>query len=122
MQEEKYDKETGQPLFHPKVGRPPLARRDNDNLPVTEKLYQESKIRKENMEKQKILEKIQRENTVNIKKTQDKSDELVDQKKARKFYQIFLMLDSDGDGIISAEKIDISQLSPDILEIFTPLF
>lgn len=30
MQEEKYDKETGQPLFHPKVGRPPLARREND--------------------------------------------------------------------------------------------
>lgn len=33
-----------------------------------------------------------------------------------------MLLDSDGDGYISAEKIDISQLSPDILEVFTPLF
>ena len=32
------------------------------------------------------------------------------------------MLDSDWDGIISAEKIDISQLSSEVLEIFTPLF
>lgn len=29
MHEELYDKETGQPLFMPKVGRPPLAKRDN---------------------------------------------------------------------------------------------
>jgi len=42
--------------------------------------------------------------------------------KARKFHQIFTLLDSDWDGYISAEKIDISQLSPEILEIFTPLF
>ena len=32
------------------------------------------------------------------------------------------MLDSDWDGIISAEKIDISQLPSEVLEIFTPLF
>ena len=32
------------------------------------------------------------------------------------------MLDSDGDGLISAQKIDISVLTPEILEIFTPLF
>ena len=31
------------------------------------------------------------------------------------------MLDSDDDGFISAQKIDISVLTPDILEIFTPL-
>ena len=32
------------------------------------------------------------------------------------------MLDSDGDGLISAQKIDISVLTPEILEVFTPLF
>lgn len=29
MHEELYDKETGQPLFYPKTGRPPLGKRDN---------------------------------------------------------------------------------------------
>lgn len=122
MHEENYDKKTGQPLFHPKVGRPPLARKDNDNLPISEKLYQESKLRKEQQEQQKYNEQIKRDTSVNRRIVQDKSNELIDQKKARKFHHLFLLLDSDGDGIISAEQIDISQLSPDVLEIFTPLF
>jgi hypothetical protein len=29
MHEEMYDQNTGQPLFHPKIGRPPLAKKDN---------------------------------------------------------------------------------------------
>lgn len=122
LHEEKYDKNTGQPLFHPKVGRPPLARRDNEHLPVTEKLYQDSIKRKEQKEAEKTHKEFERERSVNRKVVQNKSEELLDQKKARKFHEIFMMLDSDGDGIISAERIDISQLSPDILEIFTPLF
>jgi hypothetical protein len=31
-------------------------------------------------------------------------------------------MDSDGDGLISSEKIDITKLSPAILEVLTPLF
>jgi Ca2+-binding EF-hand superfamily protein len=53
---------------------------------------------------------------------QEKSEEILDQKKARKFHQIFMLLDSDGDEYISAERIDISQLAPNLLELFTPLF
>jgi 5S rRNA maturation endonuclease (ribonuclease M5) len=64
------------------------------------------------MKKLKFLNKI----------VQEKSEELLDQKKARKFQEIFILLDSDNDGTISAEKIDISILSPKILDIFTPLF
>ena len=41
LHEEKYDESTGQPLFHPKVGRPPLARKDYENIPTTEKLYRD---------------------------------------------------------------------------------
>lgn len=120
LQDEKYDKNTGQPLYHPKVGRPPLTKRDNDNMPVSEKLYMESKQRMMNIEQIKRQEQHKRDLSTN-RKAQDKSEELVEQKKARKFHEIFMILDLDGDGIISAENIDISRLPPDILEIYTPL-
>lgn len=118
LAEEKFDKNTGQRLFHPKVGRPPLARKDDDNLPVSEKLYNESKKRALEKEQKEFL----RNNSQKRIVVQEKSEELLDHKKARNFHEIFLLLDSDNDGIISAEKIDISKLSHELLEIFTPLF
>ena len=121
LHEEKYDESTGQPLFHPKVGRPPLARKDYDNIPVTEKLYRDGQHKKQIKEEKIIRERESRQHSANKTKVQEKSEELLEQKKARKFLQIFQILDSDGDGIISADKIDISNLAPDILEIFTPL-
>ncbi len=121
MHEERYDEETGQPLFQPKIGRPPLAKRDNDNIPVTEKLYRDGKHKKY-IQEEKIKEEFEKRNHSATKpKIQDKSEELLEQKKARKFHEVFQILDEDGDGIISAENINISSLSPDILEIFTPL-
>lgn len=42
--------------------------------------------------------------------------------KIQKFSELFKKLDSDGDGSISAQRIDISGLCPDLLEVLTPLF
>ena len=50
------------------------------------------------------------------------SSKLIEQWKEKRFREIFELLDSDGDGHISAQKIDISILTPEMLEIFTPLF
>ncbi|CAI2384299.1 unnamed protein product [Moneuplotes crassus] len=121
LQDQCYDKTTGQPLFRPRTGRPPLAKRDYENMPVTEKLYQEGQKRKHQKEEKIKQEWDRRNHSANRHKIQDKSEELLEQKKARKFHQIFQSLDVDGDGEISAEKIDISALPPEILEIFTPL-
>ena len=41
--------------------------------------------------------------------------------KRLKIIEIFSILDSDEDGFISAEKIDITKLCTEILEIFSPL-
>ncbi len=46
----------------------------------------------------------------------------MDKKKNERLSEIFDVLDSDGDGLISSQKIDISALTPEVLEIFTPLF
>lgn len=121
LQNQCYDKNTGQPLFRPRVGRPPLSKRDFENLPVTEKLYLEGQKMKHIKEEKIKNELHKREYSASRPKIQDKSEELLEQKKARKFHEIFQIIDSDGDGVISAERIDISGLQPDILEIFTPL-
>lgn len=42
--------------------------------------------------------------------------------KNNRFANMFQLLDSNGDGLISAQKIDISQLTPEVLKIMTPLF
>ncbi len=63
-----------------------------------------------------------RNDAANTKFAKRTTEQLVERKKEKKLSEIFLMLDSDGDGLISAQKIDISVLTPEILEIFTPLF
>jgi hypothetical protein len=42
-------------------------------------------------------------------------------RKQKKFRDVFFLLDSDNDKLISAMKIDISGLTPELLAIFTPL-
>jgi Ca2+-binding EF-hand superfamily protein len=39
----------------------------------------------------------------------------------RKIKQIFNLLDSDKDGLISSSAIDISKIATDVLEAFSPL-
>ena len=46
----------------------------------------------------------------------------MEKKKFQSFSQIFVWLDNDKDGHISADKIDISLLSADLLEVLSPLF
>ena len=54
--------------------------------------------------------------------TNGSTKKIMDKKKIDSFHQIFLWLDSDKDGHISADKIDISLLSADLLEVLSPLF
>jgi len=42
--------------------------------------------------------------------------------KLQRFQELFTTLDSDGDGSISAQRIDIAGLSAELLEVLTPLF
>ena len=54
--------------------------------------------------------------------TASSSQKIMEKKKFQAFSQIFTWLDSDKDGHISADKIDISLLSADLLEVLSPLF
>ena len=42
--------------------------------------------------------------------------------KIQRFSELFKKLDSDNDGQVSAQRIDITGISPELLEVLTPLF
>lgn len=51
----------------------------------------------------------------------DKSDLIVRSIRRKRLEEVFQFFDSDGDGLISPSKIDISTVSTEILELFAPL-
>ena len=91
------------------------------NKSVGEMLYDQGKtlIQKNEMIRMENEQVIQR--MANSKHTQKTTEQMVEHRKSKKFSEVFSMLDSDQDGLISATKIDISSLTPDLLQIFTPL-
>jgi Ca2+-binding EF-hand superfamily protein len=54
--------------------------------------------------------------------SQTKNTVIVERLKIQRFSALFRHLDSDRDGHISSQNIDITDLSPELLEIMTPLF
>ena len=57
----------------------------------------------------------------NMAKSSEKSNAIIEERKRKRLEELFRLFDSDGDGIISSSKIDISDVPTDILEIFAPL-
>ena len=63
-----------------------------------------------------------KKNLVNEKKIKELQDQIsVNVSEIERYKEIFDKLDSDGDGLISSNKIRLSDLDPDILQQMTPL-
>ena len=54
-------------------------------------------------------------------RSNEKSHALIENIKKKKLQEIFTALDSDGDGLISSTKIDISAIETGTLEMLAPL-
>ena len=54
--------------------------------------------------------------------TRDNTNRIMERAKIKKFSDIFRVLDSDGDGTISAQRIDITSIDPNLLQVLSPLF
>ena len=103
------DRKTGQPLFQPRIGRGPAKQRNTASMPIGEYLYSHKQIRDENIErKAKEISNIDLEK---LKPVQIKtaSNKILQKKKNEIFQTIFIELDSDSDGIIAANRINISR-------------
>jgi hypothetical protein len=103
-------------LFHPRTGRSP-ANRNLNNMPVGMYLYEKAFInqRKKDILKEEHESEIKQKRLV--KNTTLMSEKIVDSIKFKRLEEIFDLLDSDNDGVISNSKIDISRLPTEILKI-----
>jgi len=116
---EVFDPETGEPLFHPKIGRAPKQSRNNGNLPIGDYLYNQQYKMADS--KRRLYENQQRSIQENMPRLGGYSQAIVENMMRRRLEDIFRKLDSDGDGYISSAKIDISPVGTEVLETLAPL-
>jgi uncharacterized protein YyaL (SSP411 family) len=119
---ENFDPKTGQPFFKPKICRSPKDKKHRSSKSIGDLLYNNKKKYDENLKKLKEKHESQIVQTANKKSTNKNSEQILEKMKNHRFAEMFHMLDSNGDGLISAQKINISCLHPDVLHIMTPLF
>ena len=117
-----YDPDTGQQLFHPVVGRAPQQPRPQAGPATSDHLYKAALVSKYKKMTAQAEREIKKQQDANMVFTCASTKKIVEKKKFTAFAQIFEWLDSDRDGHISADKIDISPLSADMLEVLSPLF
>lgn len=77
-------------------------------------------IENNKLETQKLKQK-EAQDMISAKKVNRRSENLFDRKKQKKFEEIFKLLDSDADGIIDSQNIDIDTINPDVLQIINEL-
>ena len=114
------DPKSGKKYFNPTINKNKKLDNERKNKPIFNELYSDSekyKIKKEELEK-KVLELEQ----FNTKfKASVRSEEMYDKQKSIAFEKIFKRLDSDKDGQISKDDIDVYGISKRILKIITPI-
>ena len=106
-----FDPETGQELFKPRINRGPRGRPRQSSLRnVTENLYKDGLMRLQRRHAMMNSQenKVRKASATSFSK--ERTNKLMVKKKIQNFGEIFDKLDSDGDGRISAFKIDISSL------------
>ena len=96
-----------------------LGNKEN-KISLNESLYLESKILAK--KKQEIKDKAEESKKKELDKSciSGISEKIVDQKLNKRIKELFDTLDSDFDGKISGEKIDLTQLSNKMLDLLTP--
>lgn len=119
---ELFDPETGQALFHPRTGRAPRGRPRSSYKNPGEKLYQDALASRERKDSMRRQDQRQTKKEAKTNYSKRHTNRLVQNAKVQNFATIFRQLDSDGDGQISAYRIDISSLEPDLLQVLSPLF
>ncbi|CAD8072696.1 unnamed protein product [Paramecium sonneborni] len=118
-EEPSHDITTGQKLYRPIIGRPPNNERNNSNLPIGDYLFQLRTVQEDH---HNYLIEQQRQSVMNsMAKSSEKSSLIYEDKKRKVLQEIFSLLDSDGDGKISASSVEISGIQSEILQILAPL-
>lgn len=110
--------QTGQPLYKPIIKRGPINKRKEDNISIGEYLYN-SRVQKMKAQQDQVLKEHIRMEGSKFRAS-NKTNKIIDQKRIQKLEEIFQLLDSDEDGLISATNIDITKVPMEVLEIYAP--
>jgi hypothetical protein len=110
--------ETGQKFFHPKINSQSEKRLATDT--VWDMLYSQSSTKQKEMEKLKTEQQKLFQETSQSKKICDTSDKIFHDFRTRQYERLFKTLDSDEDGLISANAIRIDLIDGQALLILTP--
>ncbi len=102
------DPGTGKPMFTPNVGRGP-KNRERGNEPIGLYLYSQVKASAKVMDERRQLTEMEERKSANTVMTQEKSSKIVLRLRNEAFGKIFDMLDSDRDGQIRADAIDVTR-------------
>lgn len=110
--------ETNMPYFHPVTGRPPSTSREREAVGVGPYLHSLSVKMQQKLDEQR---EIQYSRKSREREAIPQSSFMIEQRKNFVFKSIFDSLDSDSDGVISADKINIEVIDSDILKIISPM-
>lgn len=71
--------------------------------------------------KRDLLEREYQSIEASMVRTNDKSHMIIEVRKRKRLEELFRLFDADADGLISSNKIEISEVPTEILEIYAPL-
>ena len=114
------DPQTGNPLFHPQT----LTKQNKSYFASNSNIFQELYEQKDRKIRvvQHLIDKENAEIQMKSFKPLEVSNKIVQIKRRTVLEQLFSVLDSDQDGVISAETIDISPVANRKLIILAPFF
>jgi hypothetical protein len=122
LEEEKIDPSTGKKLFHPDVKQTTSKygpRRDLD-VSIGDYLFEASKSRDQT---RKLLEERNVEEARKHSKPRlsTRTTKLIEEVKVKRFLELFERLDSDLDGFVSADSVNVLSLTPHVKVVVTSM-
>lgn len=118
------DQSTGQPLFQPVTGRGPLFQRNASGLPIGDYLHSYSFEKSENQALTVQEHEAHFRELASAPKITPNSNAIMENMRHQQLFEIFSVIDQDGDGIIdpsAAETAALTRLPPEIANDIVPL-
>jgi hypothetical protein len=121
FQSRQFDENTGQTFFSPVINRNREANLRKQDKNVWEYLYSMKDKKKENIRKLLKEEESYWEKSANLPKVGNQSQKVFEKYRFKQYKKLFEAMDSDKDGVISADFIELNGIPEKQLEILAPL-
>ncbi len=105
------DPVTGNPLFVPKIGRESKTRKKSSTESIGEYLHSHAKARQETLQQKRLSKELEvAAGAPHKPAVEESSRKMVSNLRNATFKKIFELLDSDQDGFVTAQKLDLSRI------------